>query len=235
MTVVNTFSAAVIHLMGAASPVEDIRRSAQRSLRVCVLALEQMALAWMWSRRALRAVRLLAKEWLIPDAVLISSQGDEYGNVNINTSLQAPMDSGLGPGPTEGGCEGTAKDIKDTSTSTSTSAYNGAPVPPSLQPSPPVPAPEYWTLDVSDMPLEGDHPVHGQPPDLPICDFSDPTYLGLDDADWLSNLNAVEGIGGSFDSTAQTDPWVASALSQYSFQDPWVGIPEPPWPVQDGL
>ncbi|BCS29525.1 fungal specific transcription factor domain-containing protein [Aspergillus puulaauensis] len=223
VTVVNTFSAAVIHLMGAASPDEEIRRSAQRCLRICILALEQMALAWMWSRRALRAVRLLAREWLITDPTLLSSrehEDDGNGNGDGNMRSQTP-----------------SKEIEDTSMS----ACNGAPPTPSLQPL--EPAPQYWTLGGStdtglDMPFQGASGV--QPRDLSFCDFgdfSDPTYLGLDlnDTDWLASLNAVEGLGGGFDSSAQADPWVTSALSQYPFQDQWVGIPEALWPVQDGV
>ncbi|KAL4899072.1 fungal-specific transcription factor domain-containing protein [Aspergillus multicolor] len=72
VTVVNTFTAAVISLMDAASADVEIQRSALRNLRICVPALEDMALAWMWSRRALRAISLLAHEWLVPQAVMLS-------------------------------------------------------------------------------------------------------------------------------------------------------------------
>lgn len=178
--------------MGAASADEEIRKSAQRSLRVCILALEQMALAWMWSRRALRAVRLLAKEWLIPGVIPgRESDGDGDGDTLPRESV-----------------EGTVGDILDTKASA---------LPPEA---------EYWTGTELD-PIEEVRPVPEA--DIPVCDF-DPVYLGLDDTDWLSSLNSIGELGSGFDST-QADPWVTSALSQYSFQD-LAGIPELAWPTE---
>ncbi|KAJ0160245.1 hypothetical protein CTA2_8293 [Colletotrichum tanaceti] len=57
------FSAAVIHLIDA-RPSNPNRQQAIRHLQTCIDALRDLRTAWWaWSERALRAVRLLAREW----------------------------------------------------------------------------------------------------------------------------------------------------------------------------
>ncbi|KAG8163233.1 hypothetical protein KVR01_006530 [Diaporthe batatas] len=57
------FSAVVIHLMDA-RPSNPNRSQAIRNFQICVDALRDLRTAWCaWSDRALRAVRLLAREW----------------------------------------------------------------------------------------------------------------------------------------------------------------------------
>lgn len=55
--------------MDATSNASAIRRRGIHNLRICVDALEIMSTAWCWSCRAIRALRILAQEWLSPDAV----------------------------------------------------------------------------------------------------------------------------------------------------------------------
>ncbi|OGM42570.1 hypothetical protein ABOM_007965 [Aspergillus bombycis] len=69
VTVHSTFTAAIIHLMDAMSTTPIVRRRGISNLRICLDALESMSAAWCWSCRAIRALRILAYEWLTPEAV----------------------------------------------------------------------------------------------------------------------------------------------------------------------
>ncbi|KAE8133577.1 fungal-specific transcription factor domain-containing protein [Aspergillus pseudotamarii] len=73
VTVHSTFTAAIIHLMDATSTTPLIRRRGISNLRICLDALETMSLAWCWSCRAIRALRILAYEWLTPEAVRVEN------------------------------------------------------------------------------------------------------------------------------------------------------------------
>ena len=55
--------------MDVASPDETTRHHALRHLHICVVSLRALSIAWLWSKRALRAFRFLANEWLLPHAV----------------------------------------------------------------------------------------------------------------------------------------------------------------------
>ena len=69
MTVINTFSASIILLMDAANPDGATRRHAIDDLRMCFASLDAMRSTWLWSERAMRALRLLADEWHVPHAL----------------------------------------------------------------------------------------------------------------------------------------------------------------------
>ena len=52
--------------MDATSPDSTIRRQGIERLRVCISALKEMGTTWSWSYQALRAIQLLACQWLAP-------------------------------------------------------------------------------------------------------------------------------------------------------------------------
>ncbi|KAK4938766.1 hypothetical protein LTR10_020869 [Elasticomyces elasticus] len=59
-----TFTASTIHLYDTTSSDPAIRNAASRHFQVCISSLREMETCWAWSSRALRAIQLLAKEWV---------------------------------------------------------------------------------------------------------------------------------------------------------------------------
>ncbi|GJC90764.1 hypothetical protein ColLi_13602 [Colletotrichum liriopes] len=77
------FTATVIHLIDA-RPSNPDRQQAVRHLQTCIDALRDLRTAWCtWSDRALRAVRLLAREWYQCEDV---SQLQHWGGLRDETA-----------------------------------------------------------------------------------------------------------------------------------------------------
>ncbi|OHF01744.1 nitrogen assimilation transcription factor nit-4 [Colletotrichum orchidophilum] len=80
------FAAVVIHLIDA-QPSSPNRQQAIRHLQTCVEALRDLRTAWCaWSDRALRAARLLAREWYQCEDVSLLQHWGGIGGVEGNRS-----------------------------------------------------------------------------------------------------------------------------------------------------
>ncbi|GJC93283.1 nitrogen assimilation transcription factor nit-4 [Colletotrichum higginsianum] len=93
------FSATVIHLIDA-RPTNPNRQQAIRHLQTCIDALRDLRTAWWaWSERALRAVRLLAREWYQCEDV---SQLQDRSGLRAETAAGAPADTAIPDGAVAG-------------------------------------------------------------------------------------------------------------------------------------
>ncbi|KAJ9149483.1 Fungal-specific transcription factor domain-containing protein [Pleurostoma richardsiae] len=63
------FTASIIFLVEATTEEVDGRHRTIRLLRMLTVALHEMSTAWAWSRRAIRALRQLAKEWSVSQQI----------------------------------------------------------------------------------------------------------------------------------------------------------------------
>lgn len=91
------FAAAVIHLIDA-RPSNPNRSQGIRHLQTCVDVLQDLRTAWCtWSDRALRAVRLLAREWYqCEDVSQLQSCGGPSGPTGLaDDQPQGPSHAGL--------------------------------------------------------------------------------------------------------------------------------------------
>lgn len=87
----NTFTAAVIHLLDLRPRPGVNRRRTVQYLKVCVNALRVMRVAWCsWSSRALGALGLLAKEWLIEDVIEVPAGSSPEAD---NSRTEAAVES----------------------------------------------------------------------------------------------------------------------------------------------
>ncbi|GKT41037.1 nitrogen assimilation transcription factor nirA [Colletotrichum spaethianum] len=94
------FSATVIHLIDA-RPRNPNRQQAIRHLQTCIDALRDLRTAWWtWSDRALRAVRLLAREWYQCEDV---SQLQHWSGLRVETANGLSGDCDITDGAVRGG------------------------------------------------------------------------------------------------------------------------------------
>jgi len=212
VTVISTFNAAVIHLIDAASPKEHLRRHALRHLRLCVVALSTMGLAWSWSERALRTFRLLANEWLIPHAVPTDlKQSGALEDPNLSQT-----------------------DSRDTGEARQKRFWDN--VEQQQQPEITVPAlvPQYgdWTAPASWLLEQQQHeeaeaqpfPEMGSDPDIQGTPAESSSLPSFNEIDWLFDVDlsvaSFNNITSEFDSLGQLDSCVPTTPQQaWSFDN----------------
>lgn len=226
--------------MDVASPEEFLKRHALRHLRLCVVALSIMGLAWAWSERALRIFRLLANEWLMPHAVPDDLKTDDQPG--SPTQLR---NNG-----------GDSRDVRQHRFWDSLEQEQGPEIPVVGM----VPqygnwtAPASWLLDSQEQQqggLEEQHlPYSGQFPGIPAEEAAqdapaNPASFGAtDEIDWLFNVDLAlsnsNHFAPEFDGSGQLDSWVSAAPQQpFTFEgiigDPRAPVTDHDWlfPIED--
>ena len=173
-------------------------------------------MAWMWSRRALRAFRLLAHEWLIPQAVTLAMNGEPVSQPTLGHEQPAIEQELTEPPPcTEGVSSGLG----------------------------PFAHHEDWILGSADT-TQGLSSDREPKPQQAFTSVFDPSNPGLDfeGTDWLFDVDAVGQLSGEFTGIGQNDPWFSGALPQLRSSEsaPWLDAPEPTqsaelgWPFLSG-